>query len=144
YNEIYFYYTVLINDIITMEKSINRKIIEDIVSKINQQDKKVKAFPNPIEKRLNVLTDLYRRDQIKKKEIEEYIKSFDGYSEYFDLVFNMDGIKLTDIELLLYLKEDEIDIVMENDITKENIYRLFEDKYISQIHEKYKSIFQKL
>lgn len=144
YNEIYFYYTVLINDVITTEKSINRKIVEDIVSKINQQDKKVNAYPNPIEERLNILTDLYRRGQIKKKEIEEYVKSFDGYSEYFDLVFNMDGIKLTDIELLLYLKEDEIDNVMENDMTKENIYKLFEDKYISQIHEKYKNIFQKL
>lgn len=144
FNKLYFYYIVSINDIITADKDFNKKLVEDTVLKINKQNKNFSSYPDPIERNLSILTDLYRKNHIEKVEIEEYVSDFDGYSEYFDLVFNMKNLKLTDIELLLYLKEDEIESLMGNEKIKESVYRLLEKKCINHPFEKNKDIFDKL
>lgn len=144
FNELYFYYVILINNVVIADKDINKIIIEDTVEKIRTQDKNIKLHPDPVERNLNILTDLYRNDCLKKEEVEEYVHSFDGYSEYFDLVFNMENPKLTDIDLLLYLKEEEIETLMKREGFKESVYNLFEKRLGNQTFEKYKDIFNEL
>ncbi|MED1607601.1 SIR2 family protein [Cytobacillus kochii] len=144
FNELYFYYIVSINDIVTEDKDINKKIIEDTVKKISNQDKNFKSHPDPIERNLNIITDLYRRNRLKKEEIEEYMDSFDGYSEYFDLVINSRNLNFTNIELLQYLKEEEIGTLMENEQIKDCIYNLLEEKLENNLLKKYKDILDSL
>ncbi|MDU0813614.1 SIR2 family protein [Bacillus siamensis] len=144
FNELNFYYMISINDVITEDKDINKKIIEDTVFKIKNENKAVKIHPDPIERNLNILTDLYRVNKLKKEELEEFVDVFGGYSEYFDLVFNTKNLKLTDIDLLSYLKEEEIESLMNNKGMKECIYSLFEKKLRNLPFEKYEDIFDKL
>ncbi|PTK35516.1 SIR2 family protein, partial [Staphylococcus hominis] len=126
------------------DKDINKKIIEDTVKKIKNQDKNFKPYPDPVERNLNIITDLYRRNRLKKEEIEEYMDSFEGYSEYFDLVFNIRNLNFTNIELLQYLKEEEIETLMEDEKIKECIYNLLEEKLENNLLEKYKDILDSL
>ncbi|MBU5240132.1 SIR2 family protein [Bacillus velezensis] len=144
FNELNFYYMISINDVITADKDINKKIVEDTVVKIRNENKAVKIHPDPIERNLNILTDLYRRNKLKKEELEEFVDVFGGYSDYFDLVFNTKNLKLTDIDLLSYLKEEEVESLMNNKGMKECIYSLFEKKLRNLPFEKYEDIFGKL
>lgn len=144
FNELYFYYIVSINDVITADKDINKKLIEVTVEKISSQDENFKSYPDPVERNLNIITDLYRRNCLKKEEIEGYMDSFNGHSEYFDLVFNRKHLKFTDIELLQYLTEEEIGTLMENKQIKECVYNVLEEKLINSLLKKYKDILDSL
>lgn len=127
-NELYFYFLVSINGIINSDKDINKKFIEATVSEITNQGKSIKIYPNPIEHKLAMLTDLYRKKIIKKEEIKKYMDFFDGYSEYFELIFNRKNLKFKDLDLIKYLTKKEIKNIMKNEQTKECIYSLLEEK----------------
>lgn len=144
FNDIIFYYKSSIIGIITANKDINKKIVEDTVSKINNQKKGVRTYPDPVERNLGILTDLYREGCIQKQEIQDYASQFNGYSEYFDLVFNNKDLELNDIELLSYLTETETENVMKNDLIKEKVYSLLEKKFTEHDSIKIKNIFDKL
>jgi len=125
-NELYFYFLVSINGIINSDKDINKKFIEATVSEITNQGKSIKI--HLIEHKLAMLTDLYRKKIIKKEEIKKYMDFFDGYSEYFELIFNRKNLKFTDLDLIKYLTKKEIKNIMKNEQTKECIYSLLEEK----------------
>lgn len=144
-NEISFYYSVLIQGICSSNEKINVKILEDTVLKIENQKSEFKVYPNPVETNLNILTDLYRNGYIQKIEIQDYVNQFKGFSEYFDLVFNNIELNLTDINLIGYLNESEIEEIMNsNDGVKEKVYKLLDENLFANQSQKMNTIFEKL
>jgi NAD-dependent SIR2 family protein deacetylase len=143
--EIDIYFLALIHHIIRSDKSINKIIIETIVNEINNTSTAM-SFPDPIERKLTILTDLYRKKHIYEEEFSNYIDLFKGRCEYFDLFFVGDGeeINFNDLEILGYLDQEEIDNIMKNNEVKNKIYELFE-KELLQNHPNpiFKEIFDK-
>lgn len=126
--EISFYYSMLMQDISFSNEEINRRIIEDTVLKIESRNDAFRAYPDPVETNLDILTDLYKIGCLQKKEIEDYIEKFKGFSEYFDLVFNNMELNLTDIKLISFLTDVEIEEIMNNsDRVKEQVYKLLDE-----------------
>ncbi|MEH7753148.1 SIR2 family protein, partial [Bacillus toyonensis] len=125
--EISFYFSVLRQDISFSNEEINRKILEDTVSKIESRNVGFRAYPDPVKTNLDILTDMYKIGCLQKKEIEDYVDQFKGFSEYFDLVFNNMELNLTDIKLISFLTDVEIEEIMKNsDKVKEQVYNLLD------------------
>ncbi len=90
------------------------------------------SFPDPIERKLTILTDLYRKKHIYEEEFSNYIDLFKGRCEYFDLFFAGDGeeINFNNLKILGYLDQEEIDNIMKNNEVKNKIYELFEKELL--------------
>lgn len=142
--ELYFYFLISINGIVNPDKHMNKRFIEATINEINNQNSSIKTYPDPIEQKLTMLTSLYRRKIIKKEEIENYMEFFDGYSEYFELIFNRKNLKLTDLDLIQHLTKKEIRNIMKNEQTKERIYSLLEKKMIDSSFGRYKDILERV
>lgn len=125
-NELLFYYKVLILKLNPPNKKINTKILEDTVSKIKDRKDGIRVYPDPVERNLNILADLYRKGGIEKKEIEIYSDRFKGFSEYFDLIFGNKDLNITDIELFSYLTDVEIEKIMDLGEIKLQVYEQFD------------------
>jgi SIR2-like domain len=139
-SEIRLYFYALLNDIICSDKVINKIFLETIVNKINNESA-VKSFPDPIERNLSILTDLYRKKHISDEEIVNYIDLFKGRSEYFDLLFGNEEIDFNNLDLLKYLNQEEVEKIMKNDILRNKIYELLEKEFL-QTHPN--RIFEKI
>jgi len=126
HNEMLFYYKVVILKLNPPNKKINTKILEDTVSKIKDQKSGIRVYPDPVERNLNILADLYRKGGIEKKEIEIYSERFKGFSEYFDLIFGNKNLNITDIELFSYLTDVEIEEIMDLGEVKLQVYEQFD------------------
>ena len=119
-------------------------MLEDTVKEIQQENKNISSFPDTIETNLEILIDLFRKGHVQKEELNEYIKYFNGRSELFDLIFNDSINKLNDIELLMYLDEQEIDYLLRKNSLREDIYKLFEKRFFDKHSYVFNEIFSKL
>ncbi|MDM5431106.1 SIR2 family protein [Bacillus mycoides] len=145
HTEISFYYSVLIKGICSSNEKINIKILEDTVFKIENQKSEFRVYPDSVEINLIILTELYRNGCIQKKEIQDYLDQFKGFSEYFDLVFNNMDLNLTDINLIANLNDLEIEEIMNsNNGVKEQVYKLLDKNLFENQSRKMNTIFEKL
>ncbi|XKK24374.1 hypothetical protein HFP65_23780 [Bacillus sp. CB62A.1] len=142
--EIFFYFRVLILKISLPNITINAKILKETASQIESRKNNVRVYPDPIVRNLDILTDLYRKGHIQKEEIESYVVQFKGFSEYFDLVFNSKELELTDIKLISYLTDVEVEEIMKSSSLKEHIYSLLDEKLLEKQSRVINEIFEKL
>ncbi|WP_440858638.1 SIR2 family protein [Staphylococcus shinii] len=144
FKEIHFYYEILINDIIVANKKVNKKLLESVLKMIHEKGRNAIMQPDPLLRNLNIITDLYRKNKITKREIKKYCNDFKGHSEYFDLVFNNINPKINDVDILHEFKDEEINTIMQGDIINDNVYNLFEKRLESKLLKKDKQLFKKL
>lgn len=142
--EVYFYYEVVINDIITVNKKVNRKLLESVAKKINESNPNFKVQPDPIKSYLNIITELYRKNKFTKREMKKYSKAFKGYSEYFDLLFNYMNFRMTDIDVLHNFKNEEINTILKENSVNNNVYNLFEKQLENKLSKNDKLLLEKL
>lgn len=142
--EVYFYYEVVINDIITVNKKVNRKLLESVAKKIKESNPNFKVQPDPINSYLNIITELYRKNKFTKREMKKYSKVFKGYSEYFDLLFNYMNFRMTDVDVLHNFKNEEINTILKENSVNNNVYNLFEKRLENKLSKNDKLLLEKL
>ncbi|MEJ9230297.1 SIR2 family protein [Peribacillus butanolivorans] len=141
YLEIKFYYVAVSLNISLSNKIINSKVLVNTKAKIANRENGIRSYPDPVEGNLNILTDLYRNGVIEDGEIEEYVSEFKGKSEYFDLIFINEEVILTDLNILSYLSDSEINKLIKSDSVRDQIYLLINNILIENQSEKIKRIF---
>lgn len=144
HREIFFYFRVLILKISLPNITINAKILKETASQIESRKSNVRVYPDLVVRNLDILTDLYREGYIQKEEIESYVVQFKGVSEYFDLVFNSKELELTDIKLISYLTDVEVEEIMKSSSLKEHIYSLLDETLFENQSRVINKIFEKL
>ncbi|EJQ32380.1 hypothetical protein IEC_05392 [Bacillus toyonensis] len=144
HREIFFYFRVLILKISLPNITINAKILKETASQIESRKSNVRVYPDLVVRNLDILTDLYREGYIQKEEIESYVVQFKGVSEYFDLVFNSKELELTDIKIISYLTDVEVEEIMKSSSLKEHIYSLLDEKLFENQSRVINKIFEKL
>ncbi|MED2032150.1 SIR2 family protein [Bacillus thuringiensis] len=128
HSEIYFYYKVLILRISSPNDKMIIKMLESTASELKNLEKRLTG-PSQIERNLNILTDLYKEGYLKKNDVANYIEQFKGCSEYFDLIFSNEELSLTDIKLISYLTDTELEEIMKNSNLREQIYTLLGERF---------------
>lgn len=121
--ELEFYFEALRKNVIKVNKKINQTFLQTIENE--KQMQKIEEWPDPVERKLNFLTELYRKGYFKRNELKDYIDKFKGRSEYFDLFFD-EFVQVKNINLLIALTEEEITKIMNNKAISEQIYDLIE------------------
>lgn len=139
-----FYESMLLSNVLEANTSINKLIIEGTCKLIEIQNESVKIHPDPINIGLHALTNMYKLNHLNLEEIKDYLNILGGHVEYFDLIFNIEGVKLTNLNLLMYLNEEEMEALMRQEKFKNSVYELFEEKLEDRTSKKDKAVFTKI
>lgn len=142
--EMLFYFRAVFVKASPPKKLINKKIIESTITLMKDQNNGVKSYPDPLERNLNIITDLFRMGYLQRNEIEKFVKDLKGYSQYFDLIFTSDYVDLKSMDFINILNESEISNIMKDEIMAETVYSLFESSMFNLKSKKERDIFNKL